>query len=122
MHYEKSCLLESHYLTTKVPKQLIHKYITIKAWKYEQLINKMSHHKINKLYYSCNVVVNGHLYNAMYRSYMWMYSIVFDFLVNYTLVASDNYITINVNATPNQPLIYNFDTNDHGTCTHFHCH
>ncbi len=72
MHYEKSCLLEPHCLTTKAPKQLIYNYTTIRAWKYEQLINKMSHQKINKLYYTSNLVVNEHLYNAMYTSYMWI--------------------------------------------------
>ncbi len=70
MHYEKSCLLEPHCLTIKAPKQLIYNYITIRAWKYEQLINRMSHQKINKLYYTYNLVVNEHLYNAMCTSYM----------------------------------------------------
>jgi hypothetical protein len=64
MHYEKSCLLEPHCLTTKAPKQLIYNYTTIRAWKYEKLINK--------LYYTSNLVVNEHLYNAMYTSYMWI--------------------------------------------------
>jgi hypothetical protein len=41
---------------------------------------------------------------------------MFDFLVSYTLVVNDYYVTISVNAAPNQQLIYNFDTNNHGTC------
>jgi hypothetical protein len=56
IHYEKSYLLKSHYLITKAPKQIIYNHTTIKAWKYIQLINKMSHQKIKKLYYNCNLV------------------------------------------------------------------
>ncbi len=39
IHYEKSCLLESHYPTTKARKELIYNFTKIKALKYEQ-INK----------------------------------------------------------------------------------
>ncbi len=59
IHYEKPYPLESHCLIIKAPKQLIYNYTTIKAWKWMQLINKMSHQKIKKLYYSCNLVWNG---------------------------------------------------------------
>jgi hypothetical protein len=59
IHYEKSCILESHYLATNAPKQSICNYTIIRAWKYEQLINKMSHQKIKELYYGCNLVTNG---------------------------------------------------------------
>jgi hypothetical protein len=41
--YEKSCSLKPHYLTIRAPKQLIYNYTTSRAWKYEQLINKMPH-------------------------------------------------------------------------------
>jgi len=53
IHFEKSCLVEPHYLATKVPKQLIYNYTIIKAWKYKQLINKMPHQKIK----NCIIVI-----------------------------------------------------------------
>jgi hypothetical protein len=40
-NYAKPCLSKPHCLATKAPKQLIYNYTTTKAWKYEQLINKM---------------------------------------------------------------------------------
>jgi hypothetical protein len=35
LHYEKSCPLDTHCLTTRAWKQLIYNYITTRAWKYE---------------------------------------------------------------------------------------
>jgi len=58
-HYEKSYLLESHYLATNASKQSKCNYIVTRAWKYKQLINKMPHQKIKELYYGCNLVTNG---------------------------------------------------------------
>ncbi len=58
-HYEKSCPSKPHYLVIRAPKELIYNYTIIKTWKYEQLIIKMSHQKITKLYYSYNLVANG---------------------------------------------------------------
>ncbi len=55
-NYENSRPLKAHYPVTKGPKQLIYNYIIIRAWKYKQLINKMSCQKIKELYYSLNVV------------------------------------------------------------------
>jgi hypothetical protein len=46
-------MLEPHHFATKAPNQLIYNYITTRAWKYGQLINKMSHQKIKKMHYSC---------------------------------------------------------------------
>jgi hypothetical protein len=43
LHYEKSYLPKPHCLAIKAWKQLIYNYITTRAWKYGQLINKMSH-------------------------------------------------------------------------------
>jgi hypothetical protein len=46
-------------LYNRVSKQLIYNYTTIRAWKYEQLINKMICQKIKELYYNCNLITNG---------------------------------------------------------------
>jgi hypothetical protein len=47
---------------------------------------------------------------------------MFDILTSWTLVVCDNYITINVNITPNlqSQLVYDLDTYDHAMCKHFH--
>jgi hypothetical protein len=58
-HYEKSSPSKPHYPIIRAPKELIYNYTTIKAWKYEQLIIKMSHQKITKLYYNYNLIANG---------------------------------------------------------------
>jgi len=41
-------MLEPHDSIIRIPKQTIYNYITMKAWKYNQLINKMSSHKIKE--------------------------------------------------------------------------
>jgi hypothetical protein len=48
-HYEKKSLPKPHCLTIRVPKQLIYNYTTIRAWKYEQLTNKMTCQNIREL-------------------------------------------------------------------------
>jgi hypothetical protein len=49
---------------------------------------------------------------------------MFEFFANYILIACGNFITTNVNVTPNQQLHCDkctiVDTYDHATCTHFH--
>jgi hypothetical protein len=55
-NYEKLCMWQLNYLTTKVPKQLIYNCITTVPWKYDKLINKMPHQKIKELYYSYKLV------------------------------------------------------------------
>jgi hypothetical protein len=57
--YEKSCLPEPHYLTTRAPKQLLCNYIITRTWKYRWLIKRMQHQKIKKLYCDYNLFSNG---------------------------------------------------------------
>jgi hypothetical protein len=44
-HYEKLCLRQLNYPTTKAPKKLIYNYIAIVPWNYDKLINKMPRKK-----------------------------------------------------------------------------
>jgi hypothetical protein len=57
-YYEESYMLKPHCPATKTLKQLIYNYNTTRAWKYRQLIDKMSSQKIKELYCSCNLVTN----------------------------------------------------------------
>jgi len=50
--------LNPHCPTTKTLKQLIYNYFTFRSYKYEQIMNKMSHKKIEELYYNYNLVIN----------------------------------------------------------------
>jgi hypothetical protein len=57
-HYDKSCSLEPHYVTTRAPKQQIYIYTKTRIRKYMGIQNKISGQKINKLHCSCNFVAN----------------------------------------------------------------
>jgi hypothetical protein len=79
-HYENSCLWESHCFMIRTPKQLIYNYTTTKTWKYGQLKNIMTCQKINKLYYSYNLVSNGtpiwsnvHIVNTIVVNDVWLF-------------------------------------------------
>jgi hypothetical protein len=50
----------------------------------------------------------GHLYGVMCASYIQMKLIMFNISTSITLIVCGNYITTNVNVTPNQQLRCNY--------------
>jgi hypothetical protein len=116
------CLQQLDYPTTRVPKQLIHNYITTIPWKYDKLINKIPRQKIR----NCIVVARCiFIQYIVCNIYTVVVNHVLPLLTSCTLVTCNNYITIRINLVTNQRLLCNkcmtlSNTYDHATCIHFH--
>jgi hypothetical protein len=119
VHYEKLCPRQLNYLTTRAPKQLIYNCITIVPWKYNKLINKMSHQKIrsyivvaNCIFIQCNVRI------SFSQPYLTL-------LTSCILVTCNNYVTIRIIIITNKWILCNkcttlSNTYNHAMWLHFH--